>query len=101
VARLAPFCLITNRTDDIAVVEAAHRDHAVVEQVIADLKDQALAHFPSGHLFANAAWTVRASSTSLMRGCGAATFVRKQAFCSAALRELWENHGTVTPRDRE
>ncbi|MCA1679127.1 MAG: IS1380 family transposase, partial [Actinobacteria bacterium] len=52
------FALITNRSDDIAVVEAEHRDHAVVEQVIADLKDQALAHFPSGDYDANAAWTV-------------------------------------------
>ena len=52
------FCFITNRTQDIALVEAEHRDHAVVEQVIADLKDQALAHFPSGHFYANAAWTV-------------------------------------------
>jgi hypothetical protein len=52
------FCFLTNRTDDITVVEAEHRDHAVVEQVIADLKDQALAHFPSGHFYANAAWTV-------------------------------------------
>jgi len=41
-------------------VEAEHRDHAVVEQVIADLKDQALAHFPSGDYDANAAWTVLA-----------------------------------------
>jgi Transposase DDE domain group 1 len=54
------FALITNRTDDIALVEAEHRDHAVVEQVIADLKDQALAHFPSGHFHANGAWTVLA-----------------------------------------
>jgi Transposase DDE domain group 1 len=52
------FAFLTNRTDDITVVEAEHRDHAVVEQVIADLKDQALAHFPSGHFYANAAWTV-------------------------------------------
>ena len=52
------FCLITNRTDELAVVEAEHRDHAVVEQVIADLKDQALAHFPSGQFHANGAWTV-------------------------------------------
>jgi hypothetical protein len=52
------FAFITNRTDDITHVEAEHRDHAVVEQVIADLKDQALAHFPSGHFYANAAWTV-------------------------------------------
>jgi hypothetical protein len=55
------FAFITNRTDDIALVEAEHRDHAVVEQVIADLKDQALAHFPSGHFYANAAWTVLAA----------------------------------------
>ena len=52
------FAFITNRTDEIALVEAEHRDHAVVEQVIADLKDQALAHFPSGRFNANAAWTV-------------------------------------------
>jgi hypothetical protein len=55
------FCFITNRTDDLAVVEAEHRDHAVVEQVIADLKDQALAHFPSGDFHANGAWTVLAA----------------------------------------
>lgn len=55
------FCLITNRTEDVALVEAEHRDHAVVEQVIADLKDQALAHFPSGDYDANSAWTVLAA----------------------------------------
>ncbi len=55
------FCFITNRTDDLTVVEAEHRGHAVVEQVIADLKDQALAHFPSGEFHANGAWTVLAA----------------------------------------
>ncbi len=55
------FCFITNRTDDLALVESEHRDHAVVEQVIADLKDQALVHFPSGHFYANSAWTVIAA----------------------------------------
>jgi hypothetical protein len=55
------FCFLTNRDEDIALVEAEHRDHAVVEQVIADLKDQALAHFPSGHFHANSAWTVLAA----------------------------------------
>jgi Transposase DDE domain group 1 len=54
------FAFVTNRTEEITIVEAEHRDHAVVEQVIADLKDQALAHFPSGHFHANAAWTVLA-----------------------------------------
>jgi hypothetical protein len=55
------FCLISNRDEDLALVEAEHREHAVVEQVIADLKEQALAHFPSGHFYANSAWTVLAA----------------------------------------
>ena len=62
VARLAPLLpSITNRDEEIALVEAEHREHAVVEQVIADLKDQALAHFPSGQFYANGAWTVLAA----------------------------------------
>ena len=52
------FAFVTNRTDELQLIEAEHRDHAVVEQVIADLKDQALAHFPSGEFNANGAWTV-------------------------------------------
>ncbi|HEX4862557.1 MAG TPA: IS1380 family transposase [Acidimicrobiales bacterium] len=55
------FPFLTNRTDDLAMVEAEHRQHAVVEQTIRDLKDQALAHFPSGKFYANAAWTVIAA----------------------------------------
>jgi hypothetical protein len=55
------FPFATNRTDDIAIVESEHRQHAVVELVIRDLKDQALAHFPSGHFYANSAWTVIAA----------------------------------------
>jgi hypothetical protein len=52
------FPFITNRTEPLAVVEAEHRQHAVVELTIRDLKDQALAHFPSGVFCANSAWTV-------------------------------------------
>jgi len=52
------FAFITNCGEEIAMVEAEHREHAVVEQVIADLKDQALAHFPSGQFNANGAWVV-------------------------------------------
>ena len=52
---------MTNRTDALALVEAEHRQHAVVELAIRDLKDQALAHFPSGKYKANAAWTVIAA----------------------------------------
>ena len=52
---------LTNRVDAIELVEAEHRQHAVVELAIRDLKDQALAHFPSGKFLANAAWTVIAA----------------------------------------
>jgi len=52
---------LTNRTDPIEIVEAEHRQHAEVELAIRDLKDQALAHFPSGKFTANAAWTVIAA----------------------------------------
>jgi Transposase DDE domain group 1 len=55
------FAFVTNRADDLAIVEAEHRQHAVVELAIRDLKDQALAHFPSGRFTANAAWTVIAA----------------------------------------
>jgi hypothetical protein len=55
------FAFLTNRTEPLAMVEAAHRQHAVVELAIRDLKDQALAHFPSGKFMANAAWTVIAA----------------------------------------
>jgi hypothetical protein len=48
----------TNRSEDIRLVEAEHRQHAVVELCIRDLKDQALEHFPSGQFNANGAWTV-------------------------------------------
>ena len=58
---LYPF--ITNRTDPLDVVETEHRQHAVVELAIRDLKDQALAHFRSGKFSANAAWTVIAALT--------------------------------------
>ena len=55
------FAFVTNRTDALSLVEAEHRQHAVVELAIRDLKDQALAHFPSGRFTANAAWTVIAA----------------------------------------
>jgi hypothetical protein len=52
------FALVTNRSEPLELVESEHRQHAVVELAIRDLKDQALAHFPSGQFNANAAWTV-------------------------------------------
>jgi hypothetical protein len=52
--------------------EAAHRGHAIVEQVIADLKNGPLAHLPSGTFTANAAWLVCAAiAFNLTRAAGA------------------------------
>ena len=44
------FAFLTNRSEDMHTVDAEHRQHAEVELAIRDLKDQALAHFPSGQL---------------------------------------------------
>lgn len=38
--------------------EGQHRDHAIIEQTIADAAASALAHLPSGAFNANAAWAV-------------------------------------------
>jgi hypothetical protein len=51
-------CFVTNRTLPTLVADIDHRDHATVELAIRDLVDQALAHFPSGRMHANSAWTV-------------------------------------------
>ena len=51
--------------------EAQHRDHAVIEQVFADLTDGPLAHAPSGLFAANAAWLALAAiAHNLTRAAG-------------------------------
>jgi Transposase DDE domain group 1 len=51
--------------------EKAHRAHAIVEQVIADLKNGPLAHLPSGKFWANSAWLVCAAMAfNLTRAAG-------------------------------
>jgi hypothetical protein len=60
--------------------ERDHRRHAIIEQVIADLKNSALAHLPSGHFAANSAWLVLAAiAFNLTRATGtlASTFHAK------------------------
>jgi hypothetical protein len=52
--------------------ESQHRDHAIIEQVIADAAASALAHLPSGSFPANAAWAVLwAIAHNLTRATGA------------------------------
>jgi hypothetical protein len=51
--------------------EAHHRDHAQVEQVLADWTNGPLAHLPSGSFPANAAWLALAAIThNLLRAAG-------------------------------
>ncbi len=45
---------------DTVTADKTHRQHAIIEQVHADLKGSALAHLPSGVFTANAAWLVLA-----------------------------------------
>lgn len=51
---------ITNSTLTTVAADQRHRDHAIIEQVIAELKDGPLAHLPSGKYTANAAWLAHA-----------------------------------------
>ena len=52
--------------------EGQHRDHAVVEQVFADVTSGPLAHMPSGVFAANAAWlSIAAMAHNLLRAAGA------------------------------
>jgi hypothetical protein len=67
----------TNSPEPMLDAEATHRDHAIIEQVIADLKDSALAHVPSGVFTADAAWLVCAAIThNLTRAAGALASTR-------------------------
>jgi hypothetical protein len=57
---------------DAVTADKTHRQHAIIEQVNADLKDSALAHLPSGIFTANAAWLVLATiAFNLSRAAGA------------------------------
>jgi hypothetical protein len=47
---------ITNSTLGLVEADERHRYHAIVEQVIAELRDGLQAHLPSGKYAANAAW---------------------------------------------
>jgi hypothetical protein len=64
--------IFTDSPEPMLHAEATHRDHAIIEQVIADLKDSALAHLPSGRFTANAAWLACAAiAHNLTRAAGA------------------------------
>ena len=64
--------VFTNSPLPMLQAESDHRGHAIVEQVIADLKNGPLAHLPSGKFWANSAWLVCATMAfNLTRTAGA------------------------------
>ena len=52
---------VTDRLGASVALDADHRAHAVIELAIRDLKAEGLAHCPSGHFGANAAWALVAA----------------------------------------
>jgi hypothetical protein len=70
--------------------EAQHRDHAVVEQVLADWTSGPLAHLPSGSFPANAAWLACAAiAHNLLRAAGSlASLAYAKARGSTLRRDL-------------
>ena len=86
--------------------EGQHRDHAIVEQVFADVTSGPLAHMPSGVFAANAAWlSVAAMAHNLLRAAGAlaslpfakarATTIRRDLIAVAA-RTARHGRGHIT-----
>jgi len=64
--------VLTDSPFELVQAEGQHRDHAVVEQVFADVTCGPLAHMPSGVFAANAAWlSIAAMAHNLLRAAGA------------------------------
>nr|MDQ2838993.1 IS1380 family transposase [Actinomycetota bacterium] len=82
--------IFTDSPLPMLTAEADHRRHAIVEQVIADLKNSALAHLPSGSFAANSAWLVLAAiAFNLTRTAGAlASLFHARATTTTIRRQL-------------
>jgi hypothetical protein len=64
--------VFTDSPFELVQAEGQHRGHAIVEQVFADVTSGPLAHMPSGHFAANAAWlSIAAMAHNLVRAAGA------------------------------
>jgi len=64
--------VFTDSPFGLVQAEGQHRDHAIVEQVFADVSSGPLAHMPSGVFAANAAWlSIAAMAHNLLRAAGA------------------------------
>jgi hypothetical protein len=91
--------IFTDSPAPMLEAEASHRDHAIIEQVIADLKNSALAHLPSGKFAANAAWLVCAViAHNLTRAAGALASTFHARARTATIRAQLINTPTRTAR---
>jgi hypothetical protein len=80
---------ITNSTLGVVEADQRHRDHALVEQVIAELKDGPLAHLPSGKYAANAAWVAcTAIAFNIARAAAVAAAMRTARWATLRTRIL-------------
>ena len=98
--------VFTDSPFELVQAEGQHRDHAIVEQVFADVTSGPLAHMPSGVFAANAAWlSVAAMAHNLLRAAGAlaslpfakarATTIRRDLIAVAA-RTARHGRGHIT-----
>jgi hypothetical protein len=79
--------VFTDSPFPLAQAEACHRDHAIIEQAIAELKAGPLAHLPSGPFHANSAWAIGAAiAHNLLRAAGALASVFHAKATAATIR---------------
>jgi hypothetical protein len=95
--------IFTDSPLQMLAAETDHRDHAIIEQLIADLIDGPLAHLPSGHFAANAAWlTCAGIAHNLLRA--AATLASRhhgRARSSTLRRQLINIAARIAHRGRD
>ncbi len=80
---------ITNSTLSTIEADQPHRDHALVEQVIAELKDGPLAHLPSGKYTAKAAGVAHVVlAFNLVRASAVAASMRSARWATLRTRVI-------------
>jgi hypothetical protein len=83
---------LTDTTLSTVDADRTHRQHAVIEQTFADLINGPLAHLPSGHFPANAAWlTCAAIAHNLLRAAACLTGPSHARATGATLRRQLVN----------
>ena len=95
--------IFTDSPLPMLAAEADHRDHAIIEQLIADLIDGPLAHLPSGDFAANAAWLTCAGIAHNLLRAAATLASRRHGKARAATlrRELINVAARLAHRGRD